>query len=653
MNRTLFACKIFCACALSILLSAFIIVPAEAEEQQVKPRILSIHIDKAAGRQIVYRFKTSGIVKLPDRSFTLSNPNRVVLDFHHTGAGTQLASSCRAVSSGRIGIRSGHHKSYTRIVLDFGGEKVPAYRLYRQPGWVVISLERPVLETREDADAAISRPRPAPENRNTPDDPIAAEREPAGEPASDENLLVRDDVEDGETPEEDDLSPFDDGDEMPDDEDDPSLFDDESEMSEDEENADRAFHFSGSIKNKYARDTNEEDRFESDALNHFETIAKLTYDGNGLFSAELGVDVDAYTDFNGGDSDSENDIRFYEAYVDLSTSALNFRLGNQIVRWGKSDGYSPIDNVNPEDLRGGISGRREERKVPIPMANMEYNLSGTTFQGIYIPGFYKSDFDVVGRDWALFGHSDRSVGPFRFREEDHEGLFDSHEFGLRLSSTVRSLDIAFSYLSTRTDTPVIGSLNVPVGFPLDIENGGIRDIVPFALATDQVIPIRYQRQNIYGFEFETTISDFGVRGDVAYFSETSHLTDNLDQIEKPMAQYVLGLDYLSSTDFYVNLQFSHSILLDYEPTIIFQDENDYALSGSISQEFMDGELKLEFRGYYDLSGDAAMYNPQIIIKPWDNLSLEIGAELLSGSKQTLLGLFEENDQYYGTAKLTF
>lgn len=432
-----------------------------------------------------------------------------------------------------------------------------------------------------------------------------------------------------------------------------ALFDDEFVMPGREGKSESAINFSGSVKNKYGYDIDEENDLESDAFNHFETIAKLTYNNDGIFSAELGVDVDAYAYDNDGDYTYDNDARFYETYVNLSFSELNFRLGNQIVRWGKSDGISPIDNVNPEDLRSGIAGRREERKVPIPMANLQYDLNGTIFQGVYIPGFYKSDFDIVGTDWSLFGHSDRSAGSFPYQEEGSEALFEDPEFGLRFSSTVQNFDFALSYLHTRTDTPVIGSMVVPPGFPLDLENGSLRDIVPFAIATNQSIPIKYERQNIYGFEFETTVSNFGIRGDAAYFSETSYLTDDLDQVQKPSVQYVLGADYISSSNFYINLQFSHSIILDYENTMLHQKENTCALNGTISQEWLNGELKLELRGYYNLSGDAAMYNPQLIIKPWDNFTIELGAEIFNGTAQTLLGLFEDNDQYYGMVKIVF
>lgn len=68
---------------------------------------------------------------------------------------------------------------------------------------------------------------------------------------------------------------------------------------------------------------------------------------------------------------------------------------------------------------------------------------------------------------------------------------------------------------------------------------------------------------------------------------------------------------------------------------------------------MDGELVLELRECYDLSGDTVFYNPEVIVKRWQNLIVEIGAKFFSGSDKTTIGLFDKNDQWYGAVKYFF
>lgn len=614
--------------------------PVLALEKRANSEIVSLSPTPADGPWASYQLKTTGPVDLPKNPFILSSPNRIVFDFYGVLPGDQLQSSCRRSSSPQMAIRSGHHKNYTRIVLDFGENKIPKYRLFKKSGFITMQLASLTGHfphsppAKKDATQHIEKSTyDSPELVDSPDIDMAPD-------TADEFLLEDEPSLDGDK--ESTIGEVDD-----------SLFDDEMGDPGIDEKTESAFRFSGSIENKYAYDTAEDNALESDALNHFQAMAKLNYNSDTFLSAQLGLLANSYTSENNGESDSDNEIRLHEAYVNLSMSSLNVKLGNQIVRWGKSDGYSPIDNVNPEDFRGGIAGRKEERKNPIPMANVEVDVRGTTIQALYIPDHYKSDFDIVGTDWSLFGPTDPTSSRVDYEEEEFDGPFGDPEFGIRIASTVHQFDFALSYLATRSDTPSIGSLSIPVGFPLDLENSSLRDLAAFAIATNQSIPILYEPQNIYGIEFETTWSDFGIRGDVAYFDAISLLNTDLDQIKKPQLQYVLGLDYISPSDFYINVQFSHLRILDYEETIAFQEEDVYSIHGTISQEFMDGELKLELRAFYDLSGDSTLYHPQILIKPWDNISIEIGAEIISGSNQTMFGLFEDNDQYYGTVKFEF
>lgn len=646
MNRLWYIFR-YCLCGALAIIITLMDVPAMALEQAAVPRILNLSVEKASENQMAVILKTTGVLDLSRNPFVLSKPNRIVFDFQGALPGSQLKASCKKASTPQIAIRSGRHQYYTRIVLDFGDRPLPNYRLSQRLGVITIRVETPSQKIKEQvvevapAQAAVKKDDASVDLGDDSADITSSEHVAGVSNDLDEEAIFEDHPSDEDGQAQEGL------------EEDGSLLEDEFDVPGEEGASDSPLHFSGSIQNKYSHDADENGAFESDALNHFEALAKVAYDNDGILRVEIGVDVDAYADENDGDWDNDNDVRLYEAYVNLSFSTLNLRVGNQIVRWGKSDGFSPLDNINPEDLRGGVAGRREERKIPIPMANLEADFFGMSWQGIYIPGFYKSDFDIVGTDWSLFGHSDRSVGPFAYQEEEHDELFDSQEYGLRISSTVGNFDYAFSYLHTRSDTPVLGSMTVPGGFPLDLENGGIRDIVAFAIATGQIIPIGYERQNIYGFEFETTVGDFGLRGDVAYFAETYCLTEDLDQIEKPALQYTLGADYISPTDFYINLQFSHSIILDYEEAIVFQEENAYSVNGTISQELLNGDLKLELRGFYDLTGNGTMLNPQVIISPWESLALEFGAEFFGGTQQTVMGMFDDNDQYYGKARYKF
>lgn len=599
--------KLFCITFLFSLLAAWSVSAQDGTKIQItKPKVTNLIVQQGLGGQKSFTVESNVPLDLSSELFVLSNPNRIVIDFTGATPANLFMSRCHKASSQEITVRCGRHFDFTRMVLDFGQSSIPEFYTLQQEGNITLFLTtEPTIQIKE-----IGQLEQASPELKEPEDQDGGDIE--------EPLLTIGDPENipGETP-------------------------------------DRSIHFNGYLTNRFFHDTREENIYESDSLNHFKAITNFTYDNNSTLSAQLGLIFNMYSDENNGDWQVDSDLCFHETYINLLFGAGNIRVGNQIVRWGKTDGFSPLDNINPEDFRAGIAGRREERKLPLPMVNIEYDLFNTTLQGIYIPGFFKSELDIVGSDWSLFGNLPPSLESFAHRQEDHNQFFNNPEYGVRTSATIGSMDIALNYLSTKSDTPVIGSLIVPPGFSVNSNGGSLRDLVPFGVATSQAIPLRYPRQNIYGFEFETTYSNFGIRGDVAYFEKKSYLKNTLAAIEKPVFHYILGADYLSASDFYINLQFSHSIILDYNQDILYQEEHSHAIIATFSQILFNGDVKLELRSFYDLSGDAAMYNPRVVIKRWDNLSLEAGGELFYGKPYTLFGMYEENDQLYCEVSYAF
>ena len=409
----------------------------------------------------------------------------------------------------------------------------------------------------------------------------------------------------------------------------------------------------GKVWNKFAYDTEEDNPFEDEFSNHIKLRlgARYFFDEN-LYSI-FSFDIDHFVYHEGGGRDYDHSFRFYDAFVNWSGPHFNLRVGNQIVRWGKTDGYSPLDNVNPEDLRDGLASRREERKIAIPMMNVELYQGTYGLQLIYILYFVRSDYDLFGTDWAVFDHYREQLGPFEVVEEKPPKNFENGEVGVRFSGIVRNLDYAISYLHSHEDIPSVISPGIPAGFPPTVSSASIRDLATLAAAAGEPIHLQHDYQDTFGLSFETTFHDFGVRGDFAYFYRTSFLTDRLKRIKKPLFQYVLGVDYAGPWATYFNLQFSQSVVQNYDNDIITAAEVTNAFNGTVSKEFLNGRLKPELRFFYDITEGASLLNPKLIIAYWDLFTLELGAEFYDGPEDTLLGLFRDNDEFYTILEIKF
>ena len=233
---------------------------------------------------------------------------------------------------------------------------------------------------------------------------------------------------------------------------------------------------------------------------------------------------------------------------------------------------SPLDIINPEDLRDGFVRDRQERKLPIPMLDLKLYKDVYKLEALFIPFFEKSELDLLGRDWAYFDHYVEEIGDFSVIEEEPSNTFRNSEAGLRFSGTVRNLDYAFSYFYTRDDLPSVDSLVLPPGVSIDPDAATLKGLAEFSFLTRQPIQLRYIRQNVSGLELETTWRDFGIRGEAAYINKKPFMTDQLESIKRAVFHYVLGVDYSGLGGFYCNLQFSQEIIRDYEEGILFLDE---------------------------------------------------------------------------------
>lgn len=314
-------------------------------------------------------------------------------------------------------------------------------------------------------------------------------------------------------------------------------------------------------------------------------------------------------------------------YFSWLSGPVDIRVGRQIVRWGKTDQISPVDNLNPQDLREFITHDLEDRKIPNWMVRARLFSDFFTVEGIYLPFFESSRIDYFGTDWAIFRHMNR-IG---VHEEEPDLKFKNGEGGVRVTKTISGWDLGLSYLYAWEDLPHFETF--PAG-------GGD-------------VQVTYKRSNILGFEFETTVGEIGLRGEAAYFDRQSFLTNNLTSTRKVVYHYVLGVDYSGENDWYINIQFSHQIITNYDYTILYFKRNNPSLNGEISKEFQEGYFEAELKYNFALNENSFYLSPRIICSYIPNLDITLGLNIFEGDSDTLMGLYDANDQIYIDFKYHF
>ncbi len=412
------------------------------------------------------------------------------------------------------------------------------------------------------------------------------------------------------------------------------------------------FAISGLIQLRTSLDVKNEDRIENDTSLKNRVLVESKY--KNMFTLSLLSD---YLYFGPENKTDDYDLDLYEATWKYSNDSAVFSIGKQIIRWGKTDRVSPLDTLNPRDMREFVIPDYEETKIPVWMADLKLFFDNIRLEGVFIPFFEESEIDYFKSDWAVFPHikeelRDSSLPPdlkrYFHNIKVHEDDPDQEiELGLRFSTTIKNVDLDLSWHNTREDIPYFKSFPVKnIEVDGDISEENLVSSLDNAVLTNEDIEVEYRRTKTAGLAFETTLADFGLRGEAAWHENQSFLTHSLTSVRNPVFEYILGADYTAKGGTYLNLQFAHRHIHDYDSAILYFDEDTYSLLGEISRDLLSDWL--EARLYYSVTlNDGSLYiSPRLEYTYITNLDLVIGANLFAGDEDTWLGRFDQNDQFF-------
>lgn len=419
-----------------------------------------------------------------------------------------------------------------------------------------------------------------------------------------------------------------------------------------EEEIESDLSFSGQIRVRASVQAQNNDGIENNTSIRNRVLLKGKYKNKLTLSA-----LSDYLYFGSENQNDDYDIDIYEAKWEHLEKNYELSLGKQIIRWGKADQISPVDTLNPEDLREFIIPIYEERKMPVWMADAKLFAGPFTLEGVVIPFFEKSKLDYFDTNWSVFGHLKKEIQNSQVPSElknyaqqldVHETVPDNEtEWALRLSTTIKELDIGFTYHRAIEDIPFFK--NFPVK---NIQTNGsfsgdqLMSTLANAQYTDETIEVEYKLTNIVGIEFETIYGGWGIRGEAVWQDNESFLTDDLTSARYPTLTAIIGADYTVANDTYINLQFAHRHISGYDESILYFDQNTYSLIGEIHSEMISDWFETGLIFTRNLNNNEMYLNPYFKYTYITNFECTAGAIFFSGDSYTWLGRFKDYDHFY-------
>jgi hypothetical protein len=332
---------------------------------------------------------------------------------------------------------------------------------------------------------------------------------------------------------------------------------------------------------------------------------------------------------NGNEFDQNiNEVNLREAYLNAYIGRFDFRIGHQIVVWGRADGFNPTDNITPKDFLVR-SQDEDDRRLGNFLVRAWYNAHPIRLEAIWIPNYATSTIptDIV--------QLPNNLGIVRSKD------FEGENVAFRINFEWPGFDGSVSYFNGFNPTPGLHLVDILMFF----------DRRKFVVA-----PFAY-RQHIIGADFQTTWGDYGIRSEAAIRYPYKDYEVN-DYVPYPDLQYIFSFDREFGSDVSLIMQYMGRYVFDYTELvkpilplemglyqlacqnrlISFQTEEiTHAVIFRPAWTFMYETLTIETLGMYNFTTEELMLRPKMSYDIADDLSAIFGGEIYIGPEESLYG----------------
>jgi hypothetical protein len=363
---------------------------------------------------------------------------------------------------------------------------------------------------------------------------------------------------------------------------------------------------------------------------------KLLDDENGVANAMLwarfrrkisdnvGVSVSGHFGVEGAGEHNKDRDMLREAYADLRFGQWDFRLGKQIIAWGRADRLNPTDNLTPRDFTLLVPEEDDNRFGSVAL-NAKYMLGdGKALQAVWLPRFSPYRYPVP------------LPAGFGVERDIPDG---SNNYAIKFERSGAGVDWSISYFT---------------GYDLVPDWRFNASALPAFVAQAQ-----HNRIQVLGLDGATTAGAYGVRWELAY-TRTKDRDGNNPDIKNPFFYGVVGLERTFMENLNVNVQlYSRYITKFSDPANLLDPilraiaeqsaissnqskQHQYGLTTRISKKWWNDTLEAEFAVIYNLSPTGYMLRPKVTYAFTDQLKGTFGAEYYGGSANSFFGNLDKN-----------
>jgi len=322
----------------------------------------------------------------------------------------------------------------------------------------------------------------------------------------------------------------------------------------------------------------------------------------------------------------EQEAEIEEAWLQGSIFRnLDFKVGRQIVVWGKSDNLRVTDVLNPLNLLEPGLADLKDLRLPTTMSKLDWYFNDWSLTGIVLHEVRFTKYPPNGSDFF--------TSPIPLPPEEHPGLsFNNQSYALAVNRTFKSFDISLYGAYLFSDRPYLKWT-----FPKPV--------------------LRHNRLTMAGASANWAFGNWLFKGEAAHIRGLKF--SSLTEKKFSRLDVLLGVEYYGWSETTICLEAADYHILDFdsrlERDIESTHQDDFQWAFRLTRDFMHDRLRFTlFTTIFEPEGDNGGFERLQIDYEWFNsITLTLGLALYQSGKRFPTKGIGNNDRLFGQIKYSF
>lgn len=325
--------------------------------------------------------------------------------------------------------------------------------------------------------------------------------------------------------------------------------------------------------------------------------------------------------------------RLREGYLSASLGDADFRLGKQLIVWGRADRLNPTDNISPRDYTLPVA-EDDDQRLGAYAAKAVYNVNDFALTAIWLPTFSANVIPLPHKPGLNF----------------NERLPGAQQGGIKIEQSGSAIDWSLSYYHGLDLNPDISLSSV--------DRNGVN------------LQLDHHRIRVFGADAATVLGRYALRAEAAY-TLTEDENGNDPFVKNPFFYMVAGGDRTFFEYLNINLQYYFRYVSRYrDPTNISNPglrtvatqeaiisnqfvRSQHGLTFRIGNKWLNETLEGEIGGIVSLSRREFVIKPKLVYAFNDHWKGTLGGNLFRGENTAFYGRLQDNSAVYAEIKFSF